>query len=231
MKALAVIFILFANVCAAQTNTIAHFSIWKPKTGQEPNFEKGYQKHLDWHKTNNDKWSWYGWYVISGPRNGMFIDATFDHAWNDFDKPVNPTEDRQDVVLHVSPFGDWQFAFKASYLSNLSMANSGSLKAKYLRLITVNVLDIEMGKKVIEKLKTNYQIKGIKNLLTYKMVDGGNLNQFMLLIGFNSMDDFGKGENLQEDLLQMENTLKIQIITSVTSETLLYLPLMSLFAN
>jgi hypothetical protein len=56
------------------------------------------------------------------------------------------------------------------------------------------------------------------------MIDGGNINQIVLMLGFNSYSDFGKTENLQEDLNAIENSFKTKIITSITSETLAYRP-------
>jgi hypothetical protein len=53
------------------------------------------------------------------------------------------------------------------------------------------------------------------------------------MLGFNSYSDFGKTENLQEDLNAIENSFKTnvienssktKIITSITSETLAYRP-------
>ena len=98
----------------AQENNLAQFAIWKPKAGNEQLFATGYKQHLVWHKTNNDTWDWYGWYIISGPNWGMFVDATFNHNWNDFDNPVNPAGDKADNALHVHPFGDVLSVFKVS---------------------------------------------------------------------------------------------------------------------
>lgn len=113
-------------------------------------------------------------------------------------------------------------------LTNLSISDNNSLKTKFLRLVMIDVIDIKSGKKMIEKLKTSYQTNGVKTFLTFKMIDGGNLNQFLLLIGLNSFAEFGKIENLQEELSIIETILKIKTITSITSETLVYRADMSL---
>ncbi|MCL6099588.1 MAG: hypothetical protein M1391_13545 [Bacteroidetes bacterium] len=221
--------IVTSNSLFAQSGTIAHFSIWKSKPGQEDNFETGYKQHLKWHVANGDKWNWVGWYVISGPKTGLFIDATFDHSWGDFDKPIKHSEDLTDVGLHVSPFGDYQSAFKVSFQPDLSISDSSSLKSKLLRLVILNVTDIEAGKKIIAKLKTSYQSAGTKTFLTFKIVDGGNLNQLLLFLGFNNFEEYGRSENVQEDLLTIENSLNTNVITSITSETLVYNAAMSYF--
>ncbi|MND67052.1 hypothetical protein D3C80_584570 [compost metagenome] len=213
----------------AQNKTIAQFAIWKPNPGQDQSFENGYKKHLTWHKANNDPWSWYGWFISSGPRCGQFVDATFDHSWGDFDHSVKPGEDMADNELHVFPFATLQTVFKASYLKDVSVSNESSLKSKFLRLITLEVNDVSNGIKMLEKLKTTNT--DIKTLMCYKIVDGGSLNQLLLLLGFNSFSEYEKAENLQNQLSAIESSFKMSIIKSITSETLVYSADMSLFPN
>jgi hypothetical protein len=225
-----IVFLLFVSVrVMAQDNAVAHFSFWKPRPGQEQQFEKGYKQHLIWHRNNGDRWAWYGWYFISGPRAGQFVDATFDHAWGDFDKPVKPAEDQADNLLHTYPFGDFLGGSKMIHLPNLSIADSSSLKSKFLRLVTIHVTDIAAGKKLIDKLKSTYQAGGIRSFMTFKLVDGGNLHQLILLIGLNRFEEYSRLENFQEDLMAIELAMKVKAISSVTSETLVYRADMSLF--
>ncbi|GAB3223252.1 hypothetical protein [Spirosoma arcticum] len=228
---LALTFSIITGFSFGQPNNVAHISFWKPKPGQAKNFENGYKQHLKWHKDNGDKWVWYGWYIISGTRDDQFVDATFNHLWSDFDNSVKPAEDGADNALHTYPFGDFEGGYKMVNLTNLSISDNNSLKTKFLRLVMIDVIDIKSGKKMIEKLKTSYQTNGVKTFLTFKMVDGGNLNQFLLLIGLNSFAEFGKTENLQEELSIIETILKIKTITSITSETLVYRADMSLFPD
>lgn len=229
MKAFTLLLLLGSNIALAQNNRLAQFAVWKPKEGQEQQFETGYKQHLNWHRTNGDKWSWYGWFVISGPRDGLFIDATFNHYWSDFDKPVKPAEDGADNRLHTYPFGDFQAAMKVLFLPGLSIPDSNSLKSKFLRLVTLTLSDFANGLKVVEKLKGKYESAGIRSLRAYKIVDGGNPNQLLLLFGFNSFDEYGKTENLQEELSSIETSLKLKTIDAISSETLLFRPDMSYF--
>ena len=230
MKAIYILLFFISGIASAQNN-IAHFTIWKPTPGKESNFEAGYKKHLQWHTDNGDKWNWLGWYVILGPRVGWFIDASFNHTWADFDKPVKPAEDRHDSRLHVSPFGDYQYNYKVAFLPALSISDTGSLKSKYLRMLTLQVTSMDTAIKVIDKLRAVYQGKGSKCFLTYKMADGGQLNQFHLFIGFNSYEDYGKSENILEEISQAESSLKVKTVSSVVSETWMYLPAMSWFPD
>lgn len=166
MKVLLFFLQCISSVVVAQNNDIAQFAIWSPKDEKAGKFEKGYKEHLNWHKIHKDKWSWYGWFITSGPRFGKFIDATLNHAWSDFDNAILPSEDSDDNVLHVYPFGEFEGSFKVSKIARLSMSDSIGLQSKLLRLITISVNDFSMALKVIDKLKTNYESSGIcKNFL------------------------------------------------------------------
>ena len=224
--------ILFGSTALAQEKNIAQFAVWQPKEGLEQKFEAGYKQHLLWHKTSGDKWDWYGWFIASGSRYGQFVDATFDHSWNDFNSPVKPAEDLADNRLHVFPFGDVQTVFKISKIQELSSADGADLKSKFIRLVTISVNDIPAALKTIKKLKNDYAANfSVKNFTTYKMVDGGNVNQIILMLGLNDYDEYGKTENLPEELSAIENSLKTKTIIAVNSETLVYRADMSLFAR
>ena len=162
----------------------------------------------------------------------MFVDATFNHTWSDFNSPVNPSGDAADNQLHTVPFGDFQMAFKVAKVEQLSYEDSLVLKSKYLRLVTLSVNDIATAFKVVEHLKENYSSKySFKNFQTYKVIDGGSLNQIILLLGFANFTEYGKTEHLAEELFSIESVLKTKVITAINSETLLYKADMSLFAE
>ena len=211
--------LLISSELAAQQN-IAQIAVWKPKPGLEKNFENGYKQHLSWHKNSGDTWNWYGWYVTSGPQDGYFIDATFGHTWEDFDRPVNPA-DGTDNELHTYPFGDFLWRYKLEKLPDLSSPDSVVLNAKLLRFITLSVIEMPAALKLMQKLKTG-------RLQVYKIVDGGDLNQLMILIGCSSFKEFGKSGDVVDEIAALEIASKVKIIKSISSETLRFQPEMSL---
>ncbi|GAO44067.1 hypothetical protein [Flavihumibacter petaseus] len=227
MRFIVFLLLLISGNTLAQGN-VAHFSYWKPKPAQASHFESGYKKHLQWHRDHHDKWSWYGWYIISGTRDDVFVDATFNHSWSDFDHPVSPAEDGADNTLNTYPYADFMGGYKLVNLPALSFADSTGLRSKFLRMINLTVHDIVDGKKVVEQLKSRCQSAGIKTFLTFKMVDGGNLSQLLLFIGFNSFGEAGRLENLQDDLSAIQHALQLNVITSITAETLAFRADMSL---
>jgi len=78
-----------------------------PKPGQAAAFEAGYARHIEWHRANGDRWTWYGWSFVLGPRLGRFMDGTFGHAISDLDDPVDPAGDRADNARNVTPHADF----------------------------------------------------------------------------------------------------------------------------
>lgn len=55
------------------------------------------------------------------------------------------------------------------------------------------------------------------------LIDGGNINQYFLLMCFNNYVDYGKAGNLLDEVSEIENLLKLKIVTAMFSETLKYI--------
>lgn len=201
---------------------IAKCWLWKPKDGQEQKFEEGYHNHYLWHKQNGDTTSWYCWQYVSGPNYGRFLDVSF-NLWKDLDVSFKPDEDDADYQLHVKPYADLQNTFKLAYQENLSSGDSIGLRSKYIRFVTITVSDVPGSLKLLEELKNKYVQNGVtKNFFVYKLIDGGNMNQFLLMMGFKNYMEFGKSENLQDEVSEIESSLKIKTIMAISSETLTY---------
>lgn len=217
------------TVSVAQPKPIAHFSVWQPKPGLEKQFDSGYQQHLQWHARHKDPWSWYGWYVISGPRVGYFIDATFDHLWSDFDHPVNPAGDAADNTLHTEPYADFKLSYKLRFRKDRSIYDSQSLRSKFIRHITLVSKEHRTADYRIETIRSFFERRQLNNLLVYELVDGGAFNQWELLIGADSFATLGIVEELIRNILQPDTPETSTGFRSLTSETWRYRPDMSLF--
>jgi hypothetical protein len=104
--ALLIVFLLPSLPGRAQANhsTIAYFTFMMPLKESKEQFFNGYRRHLDWHRRKQDKLTWYGWLVTSGPRSGLFVDATLNNAWADYRNRVDLAEDIRDNELNVVPF-------------------------------------------------------------------------------------------------------------------------------
>jgi hypothetical protein len=215
-------FLLLAPGSVFAQSRIAQFVVWQPNKGQEASFEKGYIKHLDWHKANGDTWSWYAWFFLTGPRNGQFIDATVDHPWSDFDHSVKPAEDGPDADLHVAPYGEVKGIDRVSCITALTTADAASLQSRLLRWITVEVSDLREAEKLLAAWEHDHPAKNIR---VFKPVDGGPLKRLNIWLTFADMAGYGKSEKLVEELQAYDAASKTFL--SVSSETLIFQPAMS----
>lgn len=226
---LAILLFVFGSQATAQNN-IAQFAVWQPKEGAKFQFEEGYKRHLDWHKQHGDKWDWYGWYIISGPRYGFFVDATIDRAWTDFDHAVDPSADMADNNLHVFPFGNLRALFKVEIVRPASARELQAFKARLVRMITLDTDDPSKALRVVQRFKEKcLESACAEGLITTSIKDGGDSNQIILFIGHASWKDYEKTANIAEELMKIQENQKTTSIRSVTLETLSYRPDMSLF--
>lgn len=75
-----------------------------PQPGAGTRLEEGMKRHIDWHRRQKDSWTWATWTVMTGPESDRLCTGSFDHKWEDFDKPsVSPQADAADAALNLSP--------------------------------------------------------------------------------------------------------------------------------
>ena len=106
MKAL-VAALALVSLAPAWAQSYARMVVIVPKPGQAEAFEKGYERHLQWHRGAKDTWTWYGWTFVLGNRINRFMDGTFGHAAADFDAAVQPAADAADNNVNVVPYADF----------------------------------------------------------------------------------------------------------------------------
>lgn len=111
-----VLALLLPTAAAAQTpaERAAFLFAYTPHEGQQAQFDEGYRQHLAWHREHADPLVWYGWYVLSGPRTGMFVDGTFGAPFAAIDERVDPAGDRADFARTTAPYG--RIELRTAYL-------------------------------------------------------------------------------------------------------------------
>ena len=67
------------------TDMVCEVHINKVKPGMTAQYEQGRAKHMAWHKTQNDLWSWTTWEITTGEDTGSYLVSTCGHPWKDFD--------------------------------------------------------------------------------------------------------------------------------------------------
>lgn len=140
VPALALIALATSSLAAQQNATGAVLVLYQIKPGMTRDFELGDQRHLDWHRAQKDPWIWPGWTVESGERQGWFLDATFFHAWTDFDNPVaNPSGDGANWSVNVEPYADVRSIARYDGIPSLTTLRTENLSASLMTVCYVTV--------------------------------------------------------------------------------------------
>ncbi len=77
-----------------------------PKPGMAKQYEEGRKRHMDWHRKQNDPWTWEVWQVQTGEATGAYLSITFNHTWKDFDtwEEKFGKGDTADAATNLEPY-------------------------------------------------------------------------------------------------------------------------------
>lgn len=190
------LFILVAPGRAQQeAGTAAFLFAYHPKPGMQAQFEEGYRRHLRWHEEKKDPLVWYGWYVSSGERTGMFIDGSFGAPFAAFDRRVEPRADAADFAQTSAPFADT--AFRSTYRLRRDLSTGQPLEDRRPSPqveVVHYVLHPGMEKdfeEVIDRLRAALaQAQGSPVHTWYELVVGGESPGYMLMVPRQGWADF-----------------------------------------
>lgn len=70
---------------AAAPEKVCEVHVNRVKPGMTTQYEQGRARHMAWHKSQNDAWSWATWEITTGKDTGGYLISTCGHAWKDFD--------------------------------------------------------------------------------------------------------------------------------------------------
>ena len=185
----------------------AHLFAYWPKEGQRQRFDEGYRKHLEWHRAHRDPLVWYGWYVSSGERVGMFIDGSFGAPFAAFDRRVALKEDAEDAARTFSPFATE--AFRSSYRLRREFSTGFPLERwEPTKAVQVFHYRLHPGTKARFEnvLRATHTLladgKEMPTLTSYELVAGGEAPGYILMVareGWASYEGFqGELEQLLE---------------------------------
>jgi len=174
-------------VLGQQPGEIAEIHINRIKPGMTQQYEAGRKKHMAWHKSQNDTWSWYTWAVVTGEGTGSYVIGTFEHNWKDLDGREKFIQaDGADAQANMGSFlaGEEQSYYR--YRADLSRSQE-TLPPAPLISITHFMLKpdgtndfIDGVKKVNEGFKkTNFPQAGPSRW--YQLVNGGEGPHFVLV--------------------------------------------------
>ncbi|HEX3321700.1 MAG TPA: hypothetical protein VHR84_13420 [Terriglobales bacterium] len=182
--------VAFAGLVPAfgqQSGDIAEIHVNHVKPGMTQQYEAGRKKHMAWHKSQNDAWSWYTWQVVTGPATGAYVVGSFEHNWKDMDgreKFVQADGADSQAAMGAALAGNEQSYYR--YRGDMSLSKetyppTAMLAISHFMVDPAGVNDfIEGVKKVNEGIKkTNYPQAGPSRW--YQLVNGGEGPHFVLV--------------------------------------------------
>ena len=161
-----------------------------PKPGQADAFEKGYERHLQWHRGAKDPWTWYGWTFVLGNRINRFMDGTFGHAAFDFDAAVQPAADAADNNLNVTPYAD--FVSHGIY-QRMDEMSSGEPLPDTSPFLAMTTYHIRPGQESAFGLAVARERGTAARQTWYRLQVGGEAPQYVLL---RAVPSFGAAATL-----------------------------------
>jgi hypothetical protein len=220
----------------AQEQVFAFFE-YDLKDGMSDRFVNGYAKDLEWHASQDDDWSWVGWFVTTGERRGRFIDATPDHAWGDFDRwKVDSGENARHNDIHWASYVENASGSYRTVLGEYSRADEDWLRRKYLQVYHVEV--VQGQENTFDTFLQTFASSAKKKLkdmpfVWMRTVSGGDVGEHLLFVGLENLEGLGACEQLFV-FSTAETSLSAAYGTSVrnvSSELWSYSEKLSLFPN
>src|SRR5689334_17363568 len=91
---------------AQNANNLCRIYFSMPKTGATQQYEAGRKKHMQFHHTQKDTWTWQTLAVETGDNAGMYITSTCGHSWKDFDdwEQRMGKADTADGAVNLTPY-------------------------------------------------------------------------------------------------------------------------------
>lgn len=172
-----------------------------PKEGKQQKFEEGYKNHLQWHQNNEDPLPWYGWYVVTGERIGMFVDGTFGISFEAFDNRIAPTEDAGDFSETTAPYADaaYRSVFKLKPELSTSTLLEDRNPSPTIEAYTFSVMpgsEAEFEEVIFKLVSAMKQDEPEQEFTFYKLLTGGNLPAYLLIVPQHGFADFASGKSI-----------------------------------
>jgi len=175
-----------ASVCEIHTN--------KAKPGMTQQYEQARTKHMAWHKSQNDTWSWAVWEILTGDHTGEFVVGSCNHDWKDFDgRDKFQAADSANANATMGPYLAGETMAYYVLRPDLVTPPSPGPPPPYLTVVHFylkpeGVSDFtESVKKVVAGMaKTNYP----QNRSSwYALANGGNGPEFVLVTDRKSLSE------------------------------------------
>jgi hypothetical protein len=159
--------------------------------GQEAAFEAGYAAHLQWHAAHGDTLPWFGWYVTSGPRTGLFVDGTFGISFAAMDQRPDPAGDGADMEARVLPY-----AKARAYSAHVLWPEPSTVRSLETRQPSpaLDVYGLSVSPGDVPAFETALLAaakagKGRLGWTWYRLAGGGELGRYLVLVPRQTWSD------------------------------------------
>jgi hypothetical protein len=174
--------------------TVAQVFFVKPKAGARQQFEEAGKRHMDWHRKQKDTWVWPVWEVVAGDRMGMFIAATVDHQWKDFDeRGALMQADIADYETNMAPHVESAVVRYYMLMSELSRPPDEERYSPFTEVLEFHLKPdaveefLRVNRRIHEAIqKTNWP----ERYLWYMLWTGGDHPTFVLLLPRQNWSQF-----------------------------------------
>jgi hypothetical protein len=185
--------------------TVVAIHCTDPQPGALTRLEEGFKKHAAWHRAQKDTWTWATWIVLTGPETDRLCTGTFDHKWEDFDKPfVSPQADRADALLNIAPAAKKHEATFWARLDALSRPPTEPTTMSSVVFFQVRVgMDEEFNSVVAEYHKAIEKTQMPWRYTWYALASGGDDGSYALVLPRNGFAGFNPtGKPFREMLVE-----------------------------
>jgi hypothetical protein len=150
-------------------------------------YEAGRKKHMAWHKSQNDPWTWNVYEVLTGPDTGGYIVVSPGHSWADLDTWQAKFGDGDTADAQASMSG-MQGGSEMSYWTQLSgISRLPAADAPLSKYLTLTIFRTKPGNGPAFETaigKINEALNAAKypvNSIWYRLASGGQAPAFAVV--------------------------------------------------
>jgi hypothetical protein len=181
---------------AQNASNVCRIYFVKPKPGSEAQLEQGRKKHMQFHKSQNDTWTWTTFAIETGMNTGVYVTSTCGHAGKDFDdwEKRMGKADTADATANMSPHEQASWNGFYLYRSDMSLG-AANRPPTPITAVTIYVLHpgaqnefMDAIKKINDALAKQPDWPKTSGWL--QLVNGGEGPTFVLLNARQNWADF-----------------------------------------
>ncbi len=178
---------------------VGRVQVFVPKPGMTKQFEEGRKRHSEWHRKQNDQWTWEVWQVTAGDATGAYLSLSFGHTWKDFDSWGAKFEqaDLADSATNMDPYVAGGPSSVWRFMTNLSRPPESKEPPKMAEVIHFIIKPggasdfMYAIRKIHEAIgKTNWPPR----YEWFALVSGGEAPHFVLVLPKNSWAEMAEPE-------------------------------------